>query len=222
MGNHRLTKKEEHLLKKKKKERERLRKLQKKKIKKILAIILPTLLVVGGIVFAIMNYSPPEKLPFKQAVGKQAPDFSLESIDGTTVKLSDYRGKYVVLFFNEGIICYPACWDQMTALGNDERFNTNYIMAFSIVIDQKSEWEKIVKKVPGFSNAKILFDTTKAVSSTYDVLFLKSSMHPGSFPGHTYFIIDKEGVIRYIFDDPNMGIRNDMLISELSKLGGEG
>ena len=35
------------------------------------------------------------------AVGQQAPDFSLPSIDGKTIRLSDYRGKTVVLeWFN--------------------------------------------------------------------------------------------------------------------------
>jgi len=44
-------------------------------------------------------------------VGEPAPDFTLTSIDGETVRLSDYRGKNVVLFFNEGSMCYPVCWN---------------------------------------------------------------------------------------------------------------
>src|SRR3989338_1271801 len=36
---------------------------------------------------------PKGKLSFFNAVGQNAPDFSLESIDGTTMKLSDYEGK---------------------------------------------------------------------------------------------------------------------------------
>ena len=43
-------------------------------------------------------------------------------------------------------------------------------------------------------------------------------MHPGSLPGHTYVVIDKKGIVRYIFDDPNMGIRNDQLVAEITKL----
>lgn len=163
---------------------------------------------------------PTGKLSFKQALGKQAPDFSLESIDGKTIKLSDYKGKNVILFFNEGAMCYPACWNQIRELGNDERFNTNDVVAFSIVVDQKSKWEKIVEKTPGFSSAKILFDPTRAVSSAYDILSLQSSMHKGTYPGHTYFIIDREGVIQYTLDDPNMAIWNDKLANELEKLRG--
>jgi len=32
-------------------------------------------------------------------VGKKAPDFALADEDGKTVKLSDYRGRRVVVFF---------------------------------------------------------------------------------------------------------------------------
>ncbi|KKS91668.1 MAG: Alkyl hydroperoxide reductase/ Thiol specific antioxidant/ Mal allergen [Parcubacteria group bacterium GW2011_GWF2_43_11] len=217
--------KEGYLLEKQQKEKTLLLERRKRKIKKMFLIFLPVILIAGGIILAVVNYSPEEtpndKFSFKQAIGKQAPDFSLEGIDGKTIKLSDYKGKNVVLFFNEGSMCYPACWDQMAALGNDERFNAENLAAFSIVVDPKSEWEKIVKETPGFDSAEILFDTTKAVSRAYDVLSLRSSMHPGSFPGHTFFIINKEGIIRYVLDDPSMAIRNDMLISELSKLGEE-
>lgn len=162
--------------------------------------------------------SPTERLSFRDVVGQKAPDFRLESIDGKTIKLSDYKGKNVVLFFTEGSMCYPACWDQMAEFANDNRFNSDSVVVFSITPDPKSEWKQIVQKVPKLSGAKILFDTTKAVSSSYDVLNLPSSMHRGSFPGHTYFIVDKEGVIRYSLDDPRMSIQNDKLADELKKL----
>lgn len=193
---------------------------------------LALLVVIAGILFWYFTKSPApsekppkaENLKFDQAIGKEAPDFVLPDIEGKTVRLSDYKGKTVVLFFNEGAMCYPACWDQMAAFGNDEKFNTNDVVVFSILIDQKSEWEKIVSQVPNLSKAKILFDSNRTVSTAYDVLALPSSMHPpsamhpGGYPGHTYFVIDGEEIIRYAFDDPKMAIRNDVIASELSKL----
>ena len=160
----------------------------------------------------------PGKLKFVEAVGKPAPDFSLESMGGGIIKLSAYRGKNVVLFFTEGTMCYPACWDQMAQFGSDDRFNNKDTVVLSIGVNPKSEWESIVAKAPQLAKAPILLDTTKAVSSAYDVLSLKSSMHPGTLPGHTYFIIDREGIIRFAFDDVDMGIRNDKLAEELKKL----
>ncbi len=32
-------------------------------------------------------------------IGRKAPDFALEDEDGRTVKLSDYKGKRLVVFF---------------------------------------------------------------------------------------------------------------------------
>lgn len=152
-------------------------------------------------------------------VGKPAPDFSLQGLDGQTVRLSDYKGKNVVLFFTEGAMCYPACWDQISALGKDARFSGGDTVAFSIVVDPKSEWEKITAQLPEMSKAKILFDTSKQTSSAYNVLNVESSMHPGLFPGHTYFVIDKEGIVRFVLDDPAMGIHDDLLVSKIGVTG---
>jgi len=165
-----------------------------------------------------VNPEAKERISFKQAIGKKAPDFELESIDGKTIKLSDYLGKNVVLFFNEGSMCYPACWSQMAELGNDSRFETENIVAFSIVTDPRSQWLDIVSKSANLGKSKILFDTSRSVSKAYDVLYLNSSMHPGSLPGHTYFIIDKEGTIRFTMDDPNMALANDKLIKQAKEL----
>ncbi len=161
---------------------------------------------------------PKENLSFKDAVGKKAPMFRLENISASTVNLNDYKGKVVVLFFNEGSMCYPACWDQLKSLANDPRFSTDKVATFSIVGDSRGEWQEIIKKVSELANAKLLFDTTKAVSSAYDVLSLPSSMHRGSSPGHTFFVIDKEGIVRYTLDDQNMVIDNDKIFGEVQRL----
>ncbi|HIK00236.1 TPA: redoxin domain-containing protein [archaeon] len=180
-----------------------------------LAALLILAILIGGNFF-IKGFSSP--INFNNAVGKAAPEFSLEDINAKTIKLSDLRGKNVILFFNEGAMCYPSCWNQMLELAKDSRLNNEKTASFSIVIDTKEEWERITKQMPEFSQTKILFDTTKKVSTDYGVLTLPSSMHVGSMPGHSYVIIDKNGILRYVFDDPNMGIRNDMLSAEVTKL----
>src|SRR3989344_7356872 len=145
-------------------------------------------IIVGGLILFTSGNNPSEtkgtiipdlkgKIYFKEAVGTKAPDFELESIDGKTVKLSDYLGKNVVLFFNEGSMCYPACWNQIAELGNDPRFDTENIVALSLVTDSKGRWLDIVSKSPNMVKAKIIFDTSRAMSKAYDVLYLNSSMH---------------------------------------------
>ena len=151
-------------------------------------------------------------------VGKPAPDFSLQDQNGKLFKLSDMKGKKVVLFFNEGIMCYPACWNQMASLGADSKLNSEQVVSASIVNDQADQWTQALKKMPELGKGTILLDTDKKVSQRYGMLSLPSSMHRGSMPGHTYLVIDVSGIIRYTLDDPQMGIRNDQIIKEVDKI----
>lgn len=155
---------------------------------------------------------------FQSLIGKQAPDFTLESYDQGQVNLKKLRGKKVVLFFTEGLMCYPSCWNQMAAFAKDKAFNNSDTVTLSIAVDRKEDWRLAVEKMPELSRAIVLFDTNRQVSNKYGVLSLSSSMHKGQFPGHTYIIIDKEGIVRFIKDDPEMGVRNDELKKELERL----
>lgn len=151
-------------------------------------------------------------------VNKPAPEFSLLDRNGKTYSAASLRGKNTVLFFNEGLMCYPACWNQIVSLAKDQRFNNENTAAISIVIDSKEDWQQAVNKMPELSQATVIFDDNASVSNRFGAMAVPSSMHPGSRPGHTYVVLDKEGIVRYVFDDPNMAIRNDQLIAEIAKL----
>ena len=155
---------------------------------------------------------------FNALLGQPAPDFTLSSYDDKEITLSELKGKKVVLFFTEGVMCYPSCWNQIAAFGKDEVFRKDDTVVLSVVVDTKNEWKKAVDKMPELASSAILHDVTKNVSKEYGVLSLPSSMHKGQFPGHTYLIVDKDGVIRFIKDDPQMAVRNDELKAELEKL----
>ena len=155
---------------------------------------------------------------FNALLGKQAPDFTLYSYDDKKVTLSEQKGKKVVLFFTEGVMCYPSCWNQIAAFSKDEAFKKEDTIVLAIVVDTKNEWKKAVDKMPELASSAILHDVSKNVSKEYGVLSLPSSMHKGQFPGHTYLIIDKAGAVRFIKDDSEMAVRNDVLKEELAKL----
>lgn len=155
---------------------------------------------------------------FQSLLNKKAPDFTLESYDGKEIRLKDLRGKRVVLFFTEGLMCYPSCWNQMASFGDDRNFNNKDTITLSIAVDKKEDWKQAIDKMPQLSKAIVLFDTRRQVSKEYGVLSLPSSMHKGLYPGHTYLIIDRDGIVKYVMDDPNMGIRNNELTVELGKI----
>lgn len=189
-------------------------------------IIILVLIVAGMFGLALTTKSKTTEQPVATAkfstlsdmIGKPAPDFSLKDQKGQEFKLSALRGKKIVLFFNEGIMCYPACWNQMAALGSDQQLNSTSVVAASIVTDSLSEWGSAFTKMPELTKGTILFDSDSSVSRTYGMLSLESSMHKGMKPGHTFVIIDPQGIIRYTKDDPQMGIRNNELDTQIKRV----
>lgn len=159
-----------------------------------------------------------DAIVFNKLNGKPAPDFTLESYDGKKIILSSLKGKNVVLFFSEGLMCYPACWNQIAAFGKDNRFARGDLVVLTIVNDRRKDWKSAIEKMPELAQAIVLFDTNRLVSKAYGVLALPSSMHRGQLPGHTYVIVDRDGMISFVRDDEQMAIRNDLLIQEIEKL----
>lgn len=153
-----------------------------------------------------------------ELVGKPAPDFALADGSGKTYSLNELRGKNVIIFFNEGLMCYPSCWEQIVTFARDDRLNREDTVVLSIVVDSPEEWQEAIRQMPELAEAVVVFDDDTVVSNQFGMLATASSMHKGLFPGHSYVVIDKEGIVRYVFDDPNMGINNDKLVAELNKL----
>ncbi len=184
-----------------------------------------TVLIIGFfglIIFSRANNngstSTQQKNTFSDLIGKPAPDFQLSAYDGSTVSLNSLKGKTTILFFNEGIVCYPACWNQVAALGTDKEFNNDKVTTLSIVPDQQGEWASAIQRQPDLGKETLLIDSGLKMSQDYGVLNLESSMHKGVKPGHTYVIIDKNSIVRYTYDDPTMGIQNPMMKKEINTL----
>ncbi len=173
--------------------------------------------VVAGIAWLNSGTDGPEG---EALVGKPLPSIQLVDGSGKPFALvrENFKGKNVVLFFNEGLMCYPACWDQMAAFGKDRRFKGPKTLAVSVVTDPPQAWQQAVAKMPELREAATLFDEGAKVSRQLGVLTMRSSMHPGQMPGHTYILVDTKGIVREVFDDPDMKVNNDLLIRRISKL----
>jgi peroxiredoxin len=161
--------------------------------------------------------APVDSTVFNGLVGKSAPDFTLENYDGKKVTLSGLKGQNIILFFNEGLMCYPSCWNQIAAFGKDSEISKKAVI-LSITVDPQKDWNYAVNKMPELAKATVLFDTVGEVSKSYGVLTLPSSMHKGQYPGHSYVLIDKEGVVKFVRDDVSMAVRNSELSAELEKI----
>ena len=151
-------------------------------------------------------------------IGNPMPAIQLADKDGKTFTLPDFKGKYTVLFFSEGLMCYPACWNQIASFGDDLRFNSDQVQAISVVTDTAKDWQRAVDQMPRLAKATMMFDAGGNTSGQLGMLTTNSSMHRGALPGHTYVLIDKDGIVKYVFDDPNMAIANDMLFNKIQEI----
>jgi thiol-disulfide isomerase/thioredoxin len=131
---------------------------------------------------------------FSQEIGKDAPDFTGYSASGDTIKLSDYKGKVLVLDFWASW-CKP-CKEEFPFL--IELYNKYPNKDFSVLtVNLDDESSKIIKFLSHVSDEvpfKIVFDKESKLPTLYNVDAMPSS-----------FIIDKKGVIRYL----NIGFKSD-------------
>ena len=129
--------------------------------------------------------------------GNQAPDFELNSTPDQTVRLSDLRGKRVVLTF------YPADWspvcsDQM-ALYNEmlHYFHKQHAEVVGISVDSK--WCHMAFSENRHLHFPLLadFEPKGAVSRTYGVYDEKEGQSQRAL-----FVIDEEGIIQWSYLSP--------------------
>lgn len=146
--------------------------------------------------------------------GSDAPDFSVASTTGQTISLSDYRGKNILLFFNEGVMCSP-CWQEISRL---ERFKDDFARLNTVIVpvsvDDQATWDPILKEERIVT--PILIDADRKVSKAYKILGTPSSMHDDR-PGHTYVHIDPQGKIHASSDFPNMNVPTNVLLEHIQQ-----
>jgi peroxiredoxin len=137
--------------------------------------------------------------PVNKRLGRMpavAPDFSAQDWTGKRVKLSDYRGKVVLLHF-WGAWCVtckveePSIEDlagEMSGAGRDD------IEVLAVASDDT--WDEVRKEMPNGSNMHVLLDPSEddqkigPIARAFGVEALPES-----------FIIDRDGIIKYYMDN---------------------
>jgi peroxiredoxin 2/4 len=147
----------------------------------------------------------------KAQVGKPAPDFDIPSTRNIEklnepVKLSDYKGKWVVLLF------YPldftfVCPTELTTFSDRyddfEGINAEVIGVSTDSVYSHRAWLQTPRDKGGVEGLRfpLAADITKQMSRNYDVL-----IEDRGIALRGLFVIDPEGVLRYkVVHDLNIG-----------------
>lgn len=127
-----------------------------------------------------MAEAAPDNLPGLR-IGEKAPDFELKTLDGKTVKLSDYRGKKVILNF--WATWCPPCNAEMPDIQKYYNEADDNVEILAVNIDPQYDVKKFVRDAN--VTFPVLLDSKDEVNTLYKILTIPT----------TYFI-DGEGIIR--------------------------
>jgi len=183
------------------------------KKKKVLIASITTLSIVL-IIWAVILYQvfaiKSKSSYYGSSYDMRAPDFTLTSQDGAKVKLADFKGKAVFIFFG-----YTHCPDicpvtlanlnnAVNELGDDK----NRVQVLFVTVDPERDTQAELKKYVTYFNKDFIGltgtpDEIKDVADSYHVFYLKedTGSESGYLMGHTssVYLINPDGriVLRY-------------------------
>jgi peroxiredoxin len=178
----------------------RRREKKKRKMSEIIGLAAIAVFVLG-VVWLVFFTSPPP--PSGQTTVSYAPDFTLTDVDGNTFRLSDQRGKVVVLVFMR-TTCSACIYEESHLRALRSSFGGNVVMAI-ISVDPSGDTPELLRKhrdenLMGWA----------AISDTAEVY-----TQYGVTQTPTLFIIDKNGSVQY----SHVGItESTVLINEVQTL----
>ena len=151
-------------------------------------------------------------------VGQKAPDFTVLNDTGQKVKLSDFKGKKVVLYFYPKDDT-PGCTKEACAFrdGIDE-IKKKGAVVLGVSADSVESHKKFKSKFD--LNFPLLADTDKKVIEGYGV-WKEKSMYGRKYMGieRTTFIIGVDGKVSHIFPKVKVGEHYDEVVEALAQQG---
>ena len=133
-------------------------------------------------------------------VGKQAPDFTAEAVikgDFKEIRLSDYRGKYVVMFFyplDFTFVCPTELHAFQDKLDTFRQMNTEVLGVSVDSAHCHHAWLRTPKNNGGIQGVTypLIADINKTIARDYDVL-----LHDAGVALRGAFLIDKDGMVQH-------------------------
>jgi len=147
---------------------------------------------------------------------KPAPDFALSNADGKVVKLSDFRGKQVVVVYFYPKDETPGCTTEACSFRDKyEELKSAGAEVIGISSDSAESHKKFAehRKLPFI----LLADPNGKVRKEWGV---PNAM--GIIPGRVTYVIDKDGVVRLVFNSLKDAEKHvSEAVTEVHKLAGK-
>ena len=151
-------------------------------------------------------------------VGDKAPDYLGTDQDGKEIRLSDYKGKKVVLYFYPKDST-PGCTSEACNLRDNYELmlKRGYVVIGVSIQDEKSHKKFIEKNNLPFP---LIADVDKKLNETFGV-YGEKKMYGRTYMGtfRTTFIINEDGAIEEVFTPKQIKVKEHA--EQILKLGAE-
>ncbi len=150
-------------------------------------------------------------------IGAKAPQFSLESQDGSKVSLKDFLGKKVVLYFYPKDDTPGCTIEACSFTDNFAKFKKQGAVVLGVSADSVNSHKKFEKK--HHLSITLLSDPQKEVINKYGV-WKEKNMYGRKSMGieRTTFLIDASGKIAKIFPKVRVDGHTEKVLEELNKI----
>jgi glutaredoxin-dependent peroxiredoxin len=134
--------------------------------------------------------------PSDMNIGSEVPDFTLYNTEKQAVSLSDYKGKNVLLLFFPLAFTSTCTKELCSVRDNLTMYNGLNVQVLGISVDSLYTLAKYKESLN--INFPLLSDFNKKVSKDYNTLYPVFSFEMEGVSKRSAFVIDKDGVLRYI------------------------
>ena len=145
--------------------------------------------------------------------GDEAPEFAAKDQNGNDVRLSDFKGKKVILYFYPKDDT-PGCTAQACNLrDNYESLLSQDFVVLGVSVDNEKSHQKFIKKYD--LPFPLLADTDHTIVESYGV-WVEKSMYGKTYMGtaRTTFVIDEKGLISEIIQKVDTKNHTDQILGK--------
>jgi peroxiredoxin Q/BCP len=143
-------------------------------------------------------------------VGQTAPDFALPSQEGAPVKLSSFRGKWVVLYFYPKDMTQGCTIEAHNFQQDLPKYNQDNAVIVGVSVDSTDSHKEFCAKES--LTFKLLSDTDKKVVDEY------GSLSPRGVASRNTFLLDPSGKIVKVWTGVNPGKHSEDVLAALSEM----
>lgn len=152
-----------------------------------------------------------------QWIGEIAPDFALPDQAGKMHRLSDYRGKIIVLYFYPKDMTPGCTVEACNFRDNLARVTSAGAVVFGVSADSVKRHAKFAETQQ--LNFPLLADETKDVLRSYGVWQQKSMMGKRYMGiARTTFVIDPHGYVRKVYENVKVSGHVDEVLNDITAM----